>query len=1036
MKRLPFSLRRLKPPRRLRVTSEGKWFLLVTVGVGAAAINTGNNMLYLALSMNLSLIILSGVLSERCVRGVSVRVRHAAEAFASRDSLLAVTCSAGGKRFPALSLSCALSIDGVPCIVRFPEVPAGGAVTRIVSWRPERRGAVAEASGAVSTLFPFALFEKSADIAGDVSLVVYPRPADADCPETGAEDGAPVEGDTAAGRPGPAIRGVREHIPADPVRDIHWKASARLGRWMVKEREKESASVAELRLEALAPLPEFERAVSRACALVLRWEREGRPYRLLLGDRLLAGPFDAGCRAKALSALALLSPDGRVPANAPDSRPAPSPRVFAPLSPGFVPSRRRGTSPDETLQASLARDFASSSLSFNWWLLRAHWAAGLLPLAFLPVVFRPAVLAAAASLAAGAILDGAGAPRRGWDRWAGPLLVVAACAAAANLLAGSRDVLSTFSLFVLAVQSVRFLLPKRARDGWQLCAVSYVEFLTSAASTSGMHFAAYLFLYLGLSAGAMWSLQAEAAAEAGEYPPVRIRARTAAGVLLLSAAACFLCSALLFAVTPRVGFGRMAHRLGRPAGLTGFSGTISLRDVTAVKADRSVVARVEFPALDPRLSPQTLYLRGATFTRFDGSRWTRGGAPHARVPRWGITHALAPPPANAALSTAEITLESMEHAAVFVYGVPISIEGTVGDLLTDGRGNYSFALSDSGEARYRLQFAGDGTGTTEALPAGGEYLELPEGWGDARDLAARLTAGAVSDREKARRIRGYLGQGFRYTLDDPASSAREFLFVRKAGYCEHFATGLCLLLRAAGIPARIAAGYLGGEWSTVGKYLIVRQSDAHAWTEAWIGGAWRTMDATPQLGENSPFFARTGMIGIYLDWARQRWNKYVVNYSLKMQGDAVMDGWSAARRARAWAARPDAWTPGGSLRRTAWGVAATGLAAGLLLLVRRRRAVSGSAAPPDPGGHPLLSRPYARLVRQLAARGHRRSPGTPLSDMVLSAAALRPELHAEAVRFLDLYHRDRFGPLPLSRAESLEAVRLAVRLRREAPSAR
>lgn len=294
------------------MTSEGKWFLLITLGVGAAAINTGNNMLYLALSMNLSFIILSGVLSEWCLRGVAVRVRHAAEAFASRDSLLAVTCLAGGKRFPALSLSCALTIDGVPCIVRFPEVPAGGSVTRIVPWRPARRGAVAKASGAVSTLFPFALFEKSAAIAGDVSLVVYPRPGEADCPVRGAGDGAPAEGDAAAGRPGPAIRGVREHRPADPVRDMHWKASARLGRWMVKEREKESASVAELRVDLPASLPELERIVSRACAVVLRWELEGRPYRLLLGDRLLAGPADADCRAKALSALALLSPDGEI----------------------------------------------------------------------------------------------------------------------------------------------------------------------------------------------------------------------------------------------------------------------------------------------------------------------------------------------------------------------------------------------------------------------------------------------------------------------------------------------------------------------------------------------------------------------------------------------------------------------------------------------------------------------------------------------------------------------------------------------------
>ncbi len=312
MKRFPFSLRRLSPPRRLRVTTEGKWFLLITVGVGAAAINTGNNMLYLALSMNLSLIILSGVLSEWCIRGLSVRVRHAADAFASRESLLAVTCVSRAKRIPALSVSCRLAIDGAPCVAHFAAVPAGGSATRVVAWRPARRGAVGEASGAISTLFPFALFEKSADVAGDVSLVVYPRPGEAGRFAGGAEDGAPADGAAEGGRPGPSILGVRDHMPADPVRDIHWKASARLGRWMVKQREKESVPVAELRLALPAADADAEKAVSDACALVLRWEREGRPYRLLLGERVLAGPADSGRRARALSALALVSPDGSI----------------------------------------------------------------------------------------------------------------------------------------------------------------------------------------------------------------------------------------------------------------------------------------------------------------------------------------------------------------------------------------------------------------------------------------------------------------------------------------------------------------------------------------------------------------------------------------------------------------------------------------------------------------------------------------------------------------------------------------------------
>lgn len=100
MKNLP---RVLRLPRKLRVTFPGKWFIGLTFGVGAAPFNTGNNLLYIALSMNLSPIILSGILSEWCIRGLRLRVGHASEAFVNRESLLSITCSAEGKRFPATS---------------------------------------------------------------------------------------------------------------------------------------------------------------------------------------------------------------------------------------------------------------------------------------------------------------------------------------------------------------------------------------------------------------------------------------------------------------------------------------------------------------------------------------------------------------------------------------------------------------------------------------------------------------------------------------------------------------------------------------------------------------------------------------------------------------------------------------------------------------------------------------------------------------------------------------------------------------------
>ncbi len=304
-------LRALRLPRKLRVTFPGKWFIGLTVGVGVAAINTGNNLLYLALSMNLSLIILSGILSEWCLRGLRLRVGHASEAFASRESLLSITCSTEGKRFPAISVSVLPKIPGAGKPARFSEIPPGRSETRVVPYRPMQRGPVPAFACTVSTRFPFSLFEKSAEVdPGDSSLIVYPEPGDVGLSSPGRHAGDQAVGRSARGRKGTSIRGVRGHLPPDPVRDIHWKASARLGKWMVKEREEDSGEGIDLRIPVPSPPEEFEMVLSRACAAVLACEKDGVPYRLRVGDRVLVSPGAGGRRKKALSILARVRADG------------------------------------------------------------------------------------------------------------------------------------------------------------------------------------------------------------------------------------------------------------------------------------------------------------------------------------------------------------------------------------------------------------------------------------------------------------------------------------------------------------------------------------------------------------------------------------------------------------------------------------------------------------------------------------------------------------------------------------------------------
>ena len=661
-----------------------------------------------------------------------------------------------------------------------------------------------------------------------------------------------------------------------------------------------------------------------------------------------------------------------------------------------------------------------------WFSLRAHWASGLLPLAFLTEISRTAIAFAAAAFVAGAVLDWTGSSRRGWHRAGFFLLATGAAAAAADLFFGSGDLLASVVLLVLGVQSVKFLLPKTHRDGWQLCAISFLEFLAAAATTTEIQFAAFLFLFLGLSAGAMWALQAEEAAEAGGIAVPRTRAGFTVLTLLLTAVTGFCLTAVMFAVTPRIGIEQFLRRSGNRGGITGFSDAISLRDVTSVKVDRRIVARIEFPELAPGVSPPELHLRGGTYTRFDGTKWKRGRSLHERVQKAGSYYLLSAQKA-APLSSAEILMEPIGYSVLFVYPGTVSVEGALGEIRTDGRGNYRLSAGKSA-VRYQVHFAPGGSPPRiRSYGPGGATLALPPGSDDIRELAMQVTSPGESDAERGELARQFFLSGFRYTLTDVASSVQEFLFRKRAGFCEHYAAGLTLLLRAAGIPARVATGYLGGEWSDIGKYLIVRQSDAHAWTEGWIGGRWVTLDATPPLGEDSPFFARMGRIGLYLDWAKQRWNKYVVNYSLQMQAKAVSGGWFALRRS-ATGIRRAIRRPDGQVARVA---AAFVLAVAAFLLAWRMR---GRRTSPFPRGMRKedvpLSRPYARLLRSLSAGGHRRSSGTPLEDMLSEAAGKIPSLLPDAARFLSLYHRDRFGPGPLSSGESAEAGRLANLLRR------
>ena len=229
--------RRLRPPRRLSFTREGRIIVELAVGVGFAAINTGNNLLYLLLGWLLSFIIASGVLSEMTLRALSVERRPPPRIFASEPFLMEVVIKNGKPNRASYSIEVEDLQGKTPIDKRcyFLKIPEGKSQRTSYRHTFVRRGLYTLTCYRLATKFPFALFRKSRDVEKPLEILVYP----ARVPVPRPPPRALTKGDAIAERLGRRgeFFGLRERRPGDDRRDVHWKSSARSGRLLVREYE-------------------------------------------------------------------------------------------------------------------------------------------------------------------------------------------------------------------------------------------------------------------------------------------------------------------------------------------------------------------------------------------------------------------------------------------------------------------------------------------------------------------------------------------------------------------------------------------------------------------------------------------------------------------------------------------------------------------------------------------------------------------------------------------------------------------------------
>jgi len=499
---------------------------------------------------------------------------------------------------------------------------------------------------------------------------------------------------------------------------------------------------------------------------------------------------------------------------------------------------------------------------------------GFIPLA--PWLDRLPMTLVPLALAWGLYADRWGKPLPG--RMATPLAIVifflyAVRVSPTNLVAPAANLLAM-------LLAVRLATPRSSRHQLQIIALALFCLAASSLFSLDATFLACLVLQLVLAAVSLVVLTVADTAPDAAFGPGQLRSLiTSALVLPLTTIPLM---ALFFLILPRTQFPLWNALAGASAGAaTGLTDHVAPGSSATITENRVVAFRAAMPAQDP----ERLYWRGIVLNSFDGTAWVRR----------------SPPPETPAIPavgsvTQEIYLEGIRSPVLPTLNIPRQLTG----IRVLSSPDLIFRPTAAGRGRLRYSVTSLLLDAV-AVPRGIDrtfYRQLPPALPPRLKETGRRIGREATGAEHALAL---VEQFFRQQrisygttgLPTGPTALDLFLFEKRTGHCEFFATSCALILRQAGIPARLVGGYLGGTYNDLGKYYVVTEDRAHVWVELFIEGrGWVTVDPSRWAVNFSqaravppPGFMKR--IALILDTGSYYWNVTVINYDLERQFSAA-----------------------------------------------------------------------------------------------------------------------------------------------------